>query len=84
MLAVLEHIDGMSSVIRRVRGQKHGLDLVIFDKFLERRIGLAATAGLGQSVATLGNQIADRHHFHVGMVLEVEGGGELAHVSGAD
>ena len=84
VLAVLQHLDAMPGVTGRIGGDKHGFDLVVFDQFFERGIGLLTAACLGQGGAAVGEQVADSHDFHVGMVLETERGPELAHAEADD
>ena len=78
VFAVLEHLDAVPRVAGRVRRHEHGLDPVVFDQLFERGIRLLAAGGLRQLGATIRNQIADRHHLDVRVVLEAERSPELA------
>ena len=78
VLAVLEHLDAVPRVAGSIGGHEDRLDPVVFDQFLERGIGLRAPGSLGQPGTAIGNQVADRHHLDVRVVLEAERGAELA------
>src|SRR5882672_8562484 len=79
MFAVLEHIVAMSRMARSIRGDKHRLDLIIFDQFLERRIGLLAAASLRQLSAAIRKKITDCNYFHIRVILKTEISPEFAH-----
>ncbi len=79
VLAVLEHFEAMTRMTWRVGRDKHGFDAIVFDQFLERRIGLLAAACFCQPGTSVRNQIAHRNDFHVGMVLKAEGCPEPAY-----
>ena len=84
VLAVLEDLDAVPRVAGGVGGHEHRLDAVVLDQLLERGIGLGAPAGLGQSRAAVGNQVAHGHHLDIRVVLEPELGAELAHPVAGD
>ena len=84
MLAVLQRRDGQPRVAGRVGGDEHRLDRVVLDHLLARRIGLFAAAGLCQRGTARGNQIRDRDHLDVRVVLETERRAELAQAVSGD
>ena len=84
VLAVLEDLDAMPEVAWGVSGYEDGLQRVVFDQLLQRRIRLFATAGLGQPLASFGDQVADGRHRDVGMILEAELRAELADAEADD
>jgi len=65
-------------VSRRVGGDEDGLDAIVLEHFLQRRIGLGAPRLLRHVGTTVGKQVADGDDFHVGMILQVKLNGELA------
>ncbi|OPZ94391.1 MAG: hypothetical protein BWY71_02401 [Planctomycetes bacterium ADurb.Bin412] len=78
MLAVLQAQDRMFGVGGGVRGTKDGLDGIVLDHLLQRRVGLAALGLLGHIGAAVREQIAHRHQLDVGMMLKTELQAELA------
>src|ERR1041384_5277102 len=78
MLAVFQHLHAMARMAGSIRGNEYRLDPVIFDEFLQRRIGFGATAGLGQLRAAVGEQVAHSHDLHVRVALEPKLGPKLA------
>ena len=78
VLTVLEHFDTVAGMAGSVGRDEDGLDVVIFDHFFERGIGLLAPAGLGQVGAAVGKEVTDGNHVNVGMILEAEGGAKAA------
>ena len=78
VLAVLEHLDAVPGMARRVGRDEHRLNAVVLHEFLERRIGLRTAGRLGEIGAAVGEQVADRDDLDVRVVLKAEGRGELA------
>ena len=76
VLAVVHAEDRVAGVAGGVGGEEDGLDRLVLDHLLERRIGLRAAAGLGQAGAAVRIEVADGDHLGIGMVLESEGGAE--------
>ena len=72
MLAVIQNLDAVPGVTRRVGGHEHGFNPVVLDHRFERRIGLLAAARLGQFGTPIGKQVADGHHFNIRVVLKTE------------
>ena len=52
--------------------------LIVLDQLLERGIRLRAAAGFGQRGAAVGEQVADRGHLDIGVILKAERRAELA------
>ena len=84
MLTVPEHFHAVSRVTRRIGGHEDRFNLVILDHLFERRVGLLTSAGLGQRLATVGKQIADRHDLDVRMILQGKCRAELADAKAHD
>ncbi len=74
VFAVFEHLEAMPRVAGRVGGDEHRLDAVILDQFLERGIRPGAAGGFGQPGAPVRNQITDRHHLDVRVILKTKDG----------
>ena len=60
------------AVAGRIGGHKDRFDRIVLDHLFQRRIGLFALALLGQCLAAVGKQIADRDHFDVRVMLQRE------------
>ena len=84
VLAMLHGFDAMPRVARSVGRHENRFDRVVFDHLFQRRISLVAAASLRQRRTPLGNQIADRRHRDVGMILKSKGGPELANSISGD
>ena len=79
MLPMLERLDAMPRMARRVSRDEHRFYPVVLDQFLQRRVRFLAATGLRQPGATIRNQIADRDDLHIRMILKTKGRAESAH-----
>jgi hypothetical protein len=67
---MLEHFNAMAWMTRRIRRDEHSFNAIIFNHFLQRRVGFRTAACFRQCRAAIGDKIAYRYDFDVRMVLE--------------